>query len=425
MGGQQNTISLATLDGELSDGVLAQLSALENKTGAKVDLIKLPGSDLQTKVTADFSSETGIFEVIVEPVIFLHSWAAAGFIEPLDAYVKADTTIDLPDFVPQLLNSYGMYQGNLIALPYKADVFIFFYRKDLFADPKLQADFRAKNGTDLKVPDTASELVATARFFTKKFNPDSPTDYGWHHMGSKGQSAYWIWASRMKAYGGDYLDQNFHPAFDNDAGHKAMEVAIQLNECCPDDVASAGWDEVNAAYLAGKVAMLEQWPGLSKMAENPSGPLGGSKVIGMTGYAVPAGDTVNGQLQKVAIGGGWAAAMSKFTKNKDLAYQTIAFLTSKEGEPLKIAGGNDPCRTSTYQDPTIKAANPLYEVSFQCLEAAKIGADVDAPPVSDQLEQFLGTTIHEVWAGQRTGDDALTTASQRWVEILQGAQLYR
>jgi ABC-type glycerol-3-phosphate transport system substrate-binding protein len=422
---QQKMLSLATLDGELSDGVTAELPALESKTGIKVDLIKLPGADMQTKITTDFSSGTGIFDVVVQPIIFLHSWAAAGFIQPLDDYTKADTTIDLPDFVPQLLTSYGMYQGNLMALPFKADVFVFFYRKDLFADPNLQADFKTKTGADLKVPDTVSELVSTARFFSRKFNPDSPTEYGWHHMGSKGQSAYWIWASRLKAYGGDYLDQNFHPAFDNDAGHKAMDVAVQLTECCPPDVASAGWDEVNAAYLAGKVAMLEQWPGLSKMAENPSGQLGGSQVIGKTGYAVPAGDISNGELQKVAIGGGWAGAVSKFAKDKDAAYQTVAFLTSKEGEPLKIPGGNDPCRTSTYQNPAISAANPLYETTFKCLEAAKIMADVDAPPVSDQLEQFLGTTIHEVWAGQRTPDDALSTASSNWVEVLQGAGLYR
>jgi multiple sugar transport system substrate-binding protein len=422
---QQKMLTLATLDGELSDGVTAQLPALESKTGIKVDLVKLPGADMQTKITTDFSSGTGIFDVIVQPIIFLHSWAAAGFIQQLDDYTRADTTIDLPDFVPQLLSTYGMYQGSLIALPYKADVFVFFYRKDLFADPNLQASFKTMTGADLKVPDTAGELVAAARFFTQKFNPNSPTEFGWHHMGAKGQSAYWIWASRLKAYGGDYLDENFHPAFDNDAGRKAMDIASQLTECCPPDVASDGWDEVNAAYLAGKVAMLEQWPGLSKMAENPSGQYGGSQVIGKTGYAVPAGDVVNGELQKVAIGGGWAAAVSKFAKDKDVAYQTIAFLTSKEAEPLKIPGGNDPCRTSTYQDPTIAAANPLYQTTFQCLQAAKIMADIDAPPVSDQLEQFMGTTIHEVWAGQRTADDALTTTSQNWVEVLQGAGLYK
>jgi ABC-type glycerol-3-phosphate transport system substrate-binding protein len=423
---QQKTLTLATLDGELSNGVTAQLPALQSKTGINVDLVKLPGADMQTKITADFSSGTGIFDVIVQPVIFLHSWAAAGFIQPLDDYTKADTTIDLPDFVPQLLSTYGMYQGNLIALPYKADVYVFFYRKDLFADPNNQADFKAKNGADLKVPDTVSELVTTAKYFTQKFNPNSPTQYGWHHMGAKGQNAYWIWASRLKVYGGDYLDQSFHPAFDNDAGRKAMDIASQLNECSPDDVASAGFDEVNAAFVAGKVAMVEQWPGLSKMAENPSGSMAGSsQIIGKTGYAVPAGDMVNGQLQKVAIGGGWAAAISKFAKDKDAAYQTVAFLTSKEAEPLKIPAGNDPCRTSTYQDPTIAAANPLYATTFQCLQAAKIMADIDAPPVSDQLEQFMGTTIHEVWAGQRTSDDALSTTSQYWVEVLQGAGLYQ
>ena len=43
---QQKMLSLATLDGELSDGVTAQLPALESKTGIKVDLVKLPGAEV-------------------------------------------------------------------------------------------------------------------------------------------------------------------------------------------------------------------------------------------------------------------------------------------------------------------------------------------------------------------------------------------
>ena len=114
-------------------------------------------------------------------------------------------------------------------------------------------------------------------------------------MAESGTSANWIWASRLGALGGSYLTPDYQPNFDTDAGRQALEIAAQLNECCAPDVGSYGWDEANTAFLNGRVAMMEQWPGLSKLAETPEGFYGKSEVVGKTGYGVPAGVTVNGE----------------------------------------------------------------------------------------------------------------------------------
>ena len=225
------TIRITTIDGELSNGVEAQQEAFEAATGAKIELIKVTGADFQTKVTADLSSGVGAFDIVIEPFIFLHGHAAGGFYEPLDEMIAADETIDIPDFVPLLFDNMAKYQDKIYGLPYKADAYVYFYRKDLLADPALIDAFAAQNGgAELKVPTTAEEAVATARFFTKSFNPDSPTDFGWAHMAMAGGSATWIVASRLAALGGGYLDADFHPNFNNDAGKEAMALAIQLNE---------------------------------------------------------------------------------------------------------------------------------------------------------------------------------------------------
>lgn len=420
------TVTVATIDGELSNGVEAQQAAFEAATGAKIELVKVPGADFQTKITADLASGVGAFDVIIEPFIFLHGHAAGGFYVPLDDYLAADTTVDVADFIPLLYDTFSKYQGKQWALPYKADAYIFFYRKDLLADPALIEAFAAQNGgAELKVPTTAEELVATARFFTKSINPDSPTEFGWSHMAMAGGSATWIWASRLAALGGGYLDENYHPNFNNDAGKQAMEIATQLNECCPPDVASYGWEEANTAFLTGKVAMMEQWPGLAKIAETEEGFWGRSEVIGKTGYAVPAGVTVNGQLVQSSVLGGWAAGISTYAKDKDLAYRTIAFLTSKEAEPLKIASGNDPCRTSTYSNPDIAGANPLYPTLMDCLAQARITADVDATPVGTELQTIMGTEFNKIWGGDATGDEAMTETEKQWTDILQKAKLYK
>jgi len=418
------TVTVGTIDGELSQGVEAQKAAFEAATGAKLALEKIPGADFATKITADLSSGIGAYDVIIEPFIFLHGHAAGGFYEPLDERLAADTTVDVDDFIPLLFDTMARYNGAIYALPYKADAYVSFYRKDLFADAALQEAFAAQNGgAELKVPETASELVAAARFFTKKFNPNSPTEFGWSHMAEAGTSAIWIWASRLAVYGGSYLTPEFQPNFNNDAGKQAMEIAVQLNECCPDGIGSYGWEEANTAYLTGQVAMMEQWPGLSKMAETEEGFWGRSEVIGKTGYAVPAGDLIDGNLIRSSVLGGWAAAVSSFAEDKDLAYATAAFLTSKEAEPLKIAAGNDPCRRSTYALPEVEAANALYPTLLKCLEESRITADVDAPPIGFELQTVMGQALNQTWIGDLDGQQALADIEGQWNELLERANL--
>ena len=420
------TVTVGTIDGELGNGVQAQMGAFEAATGAKIELVKVPQAEFQTKITADLSSGAGTFDVIIEPFILLHGHAAAGFYLPLEEFTAEDPDVDLEDFIPLLLQGQGYYGGKLYGLPYKADAYIFFHRKDHFGDPAVQEAFAAKaGGKVLKVPETVDELIETARFFSKKFNPDSPTEFGWSHMAMEGTNPLYIWASRLAIYGGGYVDENFRPNFNNDAGKRAMEVAIQLNECCPPDVGSYSWEEANTAYLTGKVAMMEQWPGLSKIAETEEGFWGRSAVIGKTGYASMVGDMVNGSLVRSSILGGWTAAVSTHAKDQALAYRTIAFLTGKEGEPLKIPAGNDPCRQSTYAIPEIAAANPLYPTLQENLAQGRITPDPDAPPVSNELGTEMATVFNRVWTGDLTGDEALAQVEERWVDILQRARLYK
>lgn len=420
------TVTLATIDGEVSAGVEAQMAAFEQATGATIELVKIPGAEINPKITADLSSGAGVYDVVIEPFTFMQGHAAAGFIEPLDERAAADPGVDLPDFIPLLFETMSRYEGAFYGLPYKADAYVSFHRTDLFSDPSVQEAFAAKTGAQLKVPETADELVEIAQFFTRSLNPDSPTEFGWSHMAEgAGVNAAWIWASRLAANGGSYLDQEFRPNFNNDAGRRAMEIAVRLNETCPPDVGSFGWEESNTAFLSGQVAMMEQWPGLAKMAETEEGFWGRSAVIGKTGYGVPAGDSGTGSLVRSSILGGWVAAISIHAQDKDLAYRTISFLTSKEAEPLKIMAGNDPCRRSTYERPEIVAANPLYPTLQQCLEQARITADVQAPPVGYELQTIMGQTFNKVWIGDLTGDEALAQTEEQWAEILERARLQR
>lgn len=418
-------ITIATSDGQRQEALNLLAAAFTEQTGATFEVSAFPQGEFRAKITADLASGTGLYDVLIEPYVFLHDHKKADLLLPIDQYTAKDATLNIQDFSPAVLDAYGRFGGDtLYALPFQIDTQLLFYRKDLFEDEAVQASFKAQTGKDLIVPRTHAELVETARFFTKSLNPDSPIEYGWATWGEK-IGSFWWWAIRLASYGGSYLDANFRPNFNNDAGRQAVEICEQLLAASPPDIGQYDWDKMNTAFLRGDVALMEQWNGFATLAEQPDGASGQSQVVGKVGYAVPPGAEQNGQIAHASLLGGWAMAVAKQTKEPDLAYATLAFLSSKEAELARLPTGSPPTRISVLNDPTILADNPSYAAMAEALAVAKIGADVDAAPVSSQLQEVLRTALNRVWIGEIPGTQALQETDAEWTQILQEAGLYK
>ncbi|MDB5054739.1 MAG: hypothetical protein JWM44_2789, partial [Bacilli bacterium] len=383
------TLNIGTKVNELKRGLEAVIPYFEKISGAHVELSALPDDTFVDQITQDLTQKHQ-FDVVLMPIAFLHGFEQSGYIKDLTSYINnkklVSPNLDLDDFIPSLLETYGYYKGKLYALPYKPDAQIFFYRKDLFSDKAVQESYLHKTGKVLKVPETMAELYETAAFFTKKFNPDSPTSYGFNLMGQNSW-ARWTFNNRLGAYGGKDVDKDFLPGFQNFAGVSAMQTYVELAKYATPDWKNFGWSEANDFFLQGDVAMMEQWPGLSKLAEETD-----SKIKGKVGYAIVPG--VNGVHAPTL--GGWAVAVvnnSKRTDMSELAYKFIEFITSKDMELLKIASGNDPTRISNYKRPEVAASNPIYPVLADSLANAKVLADLDVPFVTEKLNKIEENAI--------------------------------
>ena len=100
-------------------------------------------------------------------------------------YVKLNDFFDangikMDDFVPATVVGYSEWPKNTPnywALPAFGDVVGWTYRKDWFARPELQAEFKTKYGRDLVAPATFAELKDIAEFFQNR-TIDGKTVYG-------------------------------------------------------------------------------------------------------------------------------------------------------------------------------------------------------------------------------------------------------
>ncbi|KAL6754411.1 nucleotide cyclase [Haematococcus lacustris] len=102
---------------------------------------------------------------ILDPVVMVDI-AQSGMLEPLDAYIAADASIDWPDFIRYFRQVSSVYNGTVTGVPLAGKASTLYYRKDVFAMANLSA------------PSTWDEFVTIARALNgSDFNADGVPDH--------------------------------------------------------------------------------------------------------------------------------------------------------------------------------------------------------------------------------------------------------
>ncbi|MDR2478051.1 MAG: extracellular solute-binding protein [Treponema sp.] len=382
-----------TTGGDQELAVRAASVLFEQLSGAKVEVQVFPWDDLNQKIINGLNS-SGDLDCIVMAAPFVTGYEKAGLLADMGALYRQHGAAgyDMDDFIPAMMDSMCRLNGKVYAVPCKPDAYILSYRKDILEDPAVRTRFKQKTGHDLKVPETMEEMKRTADYFTKSKNPDSPVLYGYATQGSKGNSR-WIWSGRLGALGGGIVDlTTMEPAFDNEAGIKAMQFALSLVPDTPPEFMQLAYDELNLIYTSGDVFMAEQWPGLATATR-------GTVTEGKTGFAVMPGQS--------PVIGGWTAAIAKNSRQQELAWKFVELMTSKDGEIVKIKHTFDPCRLSNYQRSGIKDLSPMYPVLLKSLQVGAVLPDVPVPYIGLKLNDVCEKWMQSALAGKVSPEAAI------------------
>lgn len=418
---QSRVITIATSEGQRSEGIALASDLILEQTGITVDV--QASSEWRTRVAADFVSGGGSFDAVIAPFLFMKDWFAPGYLASLQQYVDADANINIDDFIPAILTAYNWGQDEVYSLPFQADTFLFFYRKDIFEDPDVQAAYLAATGNELVVPQTVEQQLEVARYFTRSMNPDSPIDYGFTNWSERAGSIWW-WGIRMSALGGGWLDENNHPNMNNEAGLRSLQDYLAMHEFAPEDVTTYEWDRANTSFLDGRALMFDEWNSFGSIAQSSESTSGASTVVGNVGYALPTGYDIDGTIVNRSILGGWTSAVSSFSDDVEGAYQVLAQITSRAGELARVPTDIAPTRQSTYDSLEPTPTTEHYPMQAQAFGVGTITADVDAAPISQQVQDYMATQISRVLLGEIDPEEALESIDSEWTNLLQDAGIY-
>lgn len=311
----------------------------------------------------------------------------------------ADDLVDLrpyldgteSEFDPALIAN-DTVDGRLVALPWFLDFGLLYYRKDLLESERIPVprDWDALEDAAIRVQDTQRQ-AGNGRFWGFLWQ-------GWRYEGLTCNALEWV-----AGWGGGHIVE---PDGQVSIGNPEAEYALKrptrwLYIISPDAVLSYTERESLDQFVAGNAAFLRHWPG-AWSAINAEG----SKVRGKVGIAPLPRSGPKGR--HVGTLGGWQLAVSRYSRNPEVAADLVRFLTSADVQRRRaLATALVPARPALYRDAEIRAALPvmslLAEGRVELVARPSTVTRSAYPRVSDRFQK----SVYRVLAGEGPGEVVL------------------
>ncbi len=371
------------------------------ETGIQVNYTILPENDVRAKISQEFSSQAGQYDVASLSNYEIPFYSANGWLAPLDD-VAGNAAFDQDDILPAYTASLTGEDGKLYGEPFYGESSFLMYRKDI-----LEA-----KGLTMPAKPTWDEVAAIAA----QVDGASPGMKGICLRGQPGWGQVFApLTTVVNTFGGTWFDKDWNAQVNSPEFTAAVEFYTKLvREHGEAGAAQAGFTECLNNMSQGKVAMWYDATSAAGALEADASP-----VKGKIGYAqAPVKETASsGWLWT------WSWAMQAASKKQDAAEKFIAWASSKDYEELvaselgwaKVPSGK---RISTYENAEFQKAAPFFEAERFAIENAdpKNPGAQERPAVGIQfvgIPEFaaLGTNVSQgvssAIAGQGSVADAL------------------
>lgn len=389
----------------------------EELTGVKINVVAIPIYELFTRTMAEHRAGTGAYDMLNVVPAWMPDMIEAGVLEPLDAYIdKHGNREELQDIAPAYRDNHMTYGNQIYGLPDDGDVFLLYYRTDLFGDPDNQAAFREAYGYELAPPETWDEFYDISKFFTDTGGGDL---YGSALILSPGLVHY-LYEMRLRTAGGTFFDPDTMDAqINSNIAVAVLEDMVRQLDNMPPGAAGWGPIEVLNSWLAGQLAMQIWWPPPGRWSAGHGVDTDAlswppeSTITGNVGYALPPG----GHPELAA---GFALSVSSDSRNKELAYLFAQWLNSRDFSITRVTlpyTVRDPFRTSHFNSARYQSLWPAAKDYLATLETAAEKGLLDLSIIDTfAYEESLTRAVVAALSGQ-DARTVLDQAAEEWNRI--------
>jgi multiple sugar transport system substrate-binding protein len=355
---KNTTINVMVIRSAVGDCVEYHAPRWEEETGAHVNITKVPIDALHQDIFADLKGPGqydayqtaawfyGDFFTSEEPSVV----EIAPFLkDPKFPYWDPD------QFLPATRRLYT-WQGKLYGVLFDADAQILYYRKDVLGNANYQEKFKSKLSYDLpNPPKTMKEMHDVASFFTGwDWNGDGKDDWGISLHAKVNEQGFFHFLTLAAPYIVSPSNKYFYfnpddmkPLINSEGHLRALEDYVKFLANGPKE--QIGWrlEQGWSPFLTGHAVMEPTWGDLPTLAQDRAR----SSVQGRVGATIIPGTTeafnpLMSQWEKSELntvgntnGGSWHCVIPQLSKQKEAAYDFLAFMANKKNAFFNVTNG--------------------------------------------------------------------------------------
>ena len=302
---------------------------------------------------------------------------------------------------PEVAASYTV-DKKLVAVPYRADIGIFFYRTDLLR----QYGYREPPKTWDELESMAARIQAGERAKGKK----QFWGFVWQGAADEGLTCDALeW--QASDGGGRIIEEDRTISVNNPQAIRAWQRAAHWvgSISPPAVVAYREWDSLNV-WVAGDAAFMRNWPSAYVESRAPESPIRNKFDIAL----LPGG-----KAGRVGTLGGWGLAVSRFSAHPREALELIRYLTRRDVQVKRASVISEPpTLPELYNLPEVLEPNPRFALLSQAFQTGAISRPSNItgnkyPGVTDAYIQ----EVHSVLTGEKSAPEAAAALENELVGI--------
>lgn len=415
-------------------------------TGARVNVVTVPFSDLYQRMLTDMATGTNSFDAFVFAPQWMVDFITPGYLEDLTPRVEADEAIEWQDIAPFFRDFSSTYQGRIYTIPLDGDFQMVYYRTDLLE----------QEGMD--PPNTWDDYLAIAEtFHGQDLNDDGEPDYGSCISKKRGAQAYWmIWSvaggflqSQGTSQGAFFHQDTMEPLVDNEAFAAALDVYDATTQYGPPDELNLDVGDTRGLFTSGRCALSIDWGDIGTLAIDPETSIvqdkfgavilpGPPQVLDReTGELVdcdsetcPYADENGVNHAPFAAFGGWSGGINAAAdpRAKDAAYAFFSYMSQPEQANVDVTLGRtgfNPYRQSQFENLDLwieagmseQAARGYLGAIETSLASPNMVLDLRIPQNQRYQQVVLDTAISQFLAGELTREETIQQIYTGWEEI--------
>ncbi|HML22894.1 MAG TPA: sugar ABC transporter substrate-binding protein [Aggregatilinea sp.] len=358
-----------------------------------IELIDVPSADYQDTMNIRLSGGDDTDIITVKDIPGYSAMLTRGQIVPLNDYIDADG-VDLSAYSGAA--DELTYEGSIYALPFRSDIWILYYNKDVFDAA----------GLDYPTNDmTWDEFDALARQLTSGSGADKI--YGAH---------FHVWRSAVQL---GTVQDGLNTIISDDYSFMApmynMVTSMQKDGIIMDyGELRAGNIHYSGVFENGQIAMLPMgsWFIGTLVAAQADGVFDFN--WGVASYPHPEGveaGTTAGTLTSLAI--------NEQSDNKDAAWDFIKFYTGEEGAKVLAGTGNLPAVRTPEILEIFASKDGVPAEAIDALQTTTVRLELPMHPQVGEVEQILNEEHELIMTNSLSVEEGLAETTSRISEVLQ------